>query len=145
MLLAVLSRFGSIGTGLVWTWSFPFLRIPRIYSPPSGRQYLATPENASQRHLIFTFEPTLMGIFTRMHAPEGDLSSNLASASCEVPFWSSHDTSAIAKRAVLSSALFPLMLGMIGKKSKDLTSYLSAVIDLNRVRKTPPAFSQRWS
>jgi hypothetical protein len=89
---------------------------------------------SGQRHLIFTFEPTLMGVFTRMHAPEGDLSSNLASASCEVPFWSSHDTSAIAKRAVLSSALFPLMLGMIGKKSKGLTSYLSAVIDLTTTK-----------
>jgi hypothetical protein len=67
---------------------------------------------------------------------------DLPGASCEVPFWSSHDTSAIAKRAVLSSALIPSMLSMIGKKSTGLTSYWSVVVQLTR---TKPIGTSGWS
>jgi hypothetical protein len=69
--------------------------------------------------LIFTLDPTLIGVFTRMHAPEVDLSSIVAEESCAVPSWSSHDNSTSAMIAFLGSLLTPLMLCTIGKKSKD--------------------------
>jgi hypothetical protein len=95
---------------------------------------LATSENAAQRHRIFTIEPILMGTFTRTQLPEAGLCSNLAGASCEVQLWSSHDTSANANKAILNSALLPLMPSVIGKKSLDLPPYSSAVVQLTTTK-----------
>jgi hypothetical protein len=71
-----------------------------------------------------TLDPTLIGDLTRMHAPDGDLSSIVARESCAVPSWSSHDNSTSAMIALLGSALTALMLYTIGKKPKDSTGLL---------------------
>jgi hypothetical protein len=47
-------------------------------SPPSCRQFLATPENCSRCHFTLTSDPTATGFFRRKQAPELDVFSKVA-------------------------------------------------------------------
>src|ERR1700691_1407103 len=77
--------------------------MPMTNATPSLRQFGATPEKSSLCHLIVSLDPTAMGVLIRMQTPEGDVSSILAGARCDVPDWSCQQTSAIAIIAVLDS------------------------------------------
>src|ERR1700685_4222130 len=80
--------------------------MPMTNAIPSLRQFRATPEKSSLCHLIVSLDPTAMGVLIRMQTPEGDVSSILAGARCDVPDWSSQQTSAIAIIAVLDSLVW---------------------------------------
>src|SRR5579885_1700851 len=74
-------RIGSAETHGFNCRGFDFsdsLRTPSKKSLPSRRQLRATPENCSRCHLICRREPIATGAFTRMHAPERDVSSSVA-------------------------------------------------------------------
>src|SRR5579863_2942248 len=78
--------------------------MPMTNVTPSVRQFRATPEKSSRCHRIVSLDPTAMGVLIRMQTPEGDVSSILAGARCDVPDWSSQQTSATAIIGILDSA-----------------------------------------
>ena len=98
----------SFSIGLVWG-SRGSRRTPRRKSRPSLRQFLAMAENCSRCHLTMSLEPTLMGVFTRMQAPDGEVSSMVAGSRLGMPSGSSQETSATAHKTVLGSKLRPSM------------------------------------
>lgn len=79
--------------------------IPRRNSLPSIRQFLVMPENCSRCHFTRRVEPTAIAVLTRIHAPEGDVSSSVAAARYGFPVGSSQETSATAQMAVRGSML----------------------------------------
>ena len=92
----------------LWTGRDAPRRTPHRNSEPSRRQFLAMAENCSRCHLTVSSAPTVIGVFTRKHAPDGDVSSSVAGARF-VPVGSSQKTSATAHITVLGSTLRPSM------------------------------------
>jgi len=56
-----------------------------------------------RQNFTVSFEPTVIGVLTRMQAPDGDMSSSVAGTTFSVPAGSSNRTSALAQMAVLGS------------------------------------------
>ena len=84
-------------------------RTPRMNSPPSLRQFRATAANCSRCHFTVSLDPTVMGFLSRIHAPDGDVSSSVAGVRHPLPAGSTHETSATAHRIVLGSMSRPSM------------------------------------
>jgi len=86
--------------------------IPTKNSPWSSRHHLVIPEKSSRHQLTSTLLPALIGIFSRKHAPEGEVSSIVAGAVWTVSSSSSHVTFATAIIAFLGSCGPRVVLSM---------------------------------
>jgi hypothetical protein len=91
--------------------------IPTRYSLPSLRQFRAMPVNHSKRHWMLSFDPTPIGLLSRIHAPWADLTSMHAEAVCMAPASSCHDASTMVITAARGSRIGPPMAESIGTRT----------------------------
>ena len=96
-------------------------RTPSRNSLPSLRQFWATPENCSRCHLTVSLDPTVMGVLTRMQAPDRDVSSRVPGTRDGLPL-SSQTTSATAHITNLGSRLRPSMAFVSAQEERSLVT-----------------------
>jgi hypothetical protein len=82
---------------------------PRRKSLPSLRQFRAIAENCSRCQRMVSRDPMVNGRWTRIQAPDGEVSSSVAGARKDVPLSSSQVTSATAHMVLRGSIVRPSM------------------------------------
>jgi len=92
--------------------------IPSKNSPPSRRRLRATPENCSRCHFTVRLDPTVIGVRTRIHAPETDVSSRVAGRRCGIPVESCQATSATAHTVFRGSRFSRYMVAVSANQKK---------------------------